>query len=446
MSELNPQMASTAEVESSQIEAPADERGKKERKFDGGFLRNLKVVGLVAGIAVLATAIVLFRFFSESGGSQPQSSIEAGNTNAQTTDSISPKLQQMHAEGEREAALAAARRGESYVPTEPGVMRPIEQVAPGDEAAVAYQQQQPMPAYVQVPQNMQAGIPPQDPVVTHNMRVEAEIERNQRRMAGLARQMGMLAEDGRVDGVRQVLIAERNGNEAAASQQGGNDQQAQVVTPAPKALIAALKVVPGQMENVVRVDEGASGYASASITAGPLAGAFLVGQAQVVNSGELSIVFNRMSFQDEVYSINARVMDEDTANQAIAGKVDHRVLQRYVLPVLMAAAQGYYDAKSQVGTSVVSLGVPTLDQAVSGNNTQPIAGSTAQQTVTALQQPAPTKKQARDAGISEGLGMARAEVDRGRSVPINVRQERGFPIGIMFMDAVYPNESGGARR
>ena len=439
---INPQAQDFAQdmESSSQIGGSgAATDGKKERKFDKGFTRNIKVIGIVVGAALLLFLLAAGRFlFGGNDNSHLTASVSSGaNLQAQSSDNTSPKLQEMHLERQREEALAAARRGESYIPPDVvnGTMQPIPEADPNQPQPMPT----PMPVQSQPVMIAPAGMQTQEQVDRHNMRVEAEVARNALRQAGLARQMEALITSGNITNVRQILVAENeggNGSGADPNAYGTGAEQERLQTQQ-TMLFPGLKVAPGQMENVIRVDEGSTGYASARITAGPLAGAFLIGSARVVNADSLDITFTRMSLNDEMYTINAKVLDDNTANQAIRGNVDHRVMSRYVMPILMAATQGYYQAKSETGTTIVNLGTAAAVDGI----TDPIAGSTLG--MAGVHQPSPTTEQARSAGISKGLEIAQDRVDNASNRPINVSQERGFPVGIMFMEPVYANPPSG---
>ena len=121
-----------------------------------------------------------------------------------------------------------------------------------------------------------------------------------------------------------------------------------------------------------------------------------------------------MRLGNKGYKIDAIVLDEQTADAGVKGSVDRRILQRYVLPVALAAAQGYYQASSQTGSTILAVTTGTA------------ASST----------PAPTSEQAQNAGIAAGLGIASKEVQKSAAEPIRSSVSRDMSIGILFRAAV----------
>src|SRR3546814_1473021 len=77
-------------------------------------------------------------------------------------------------------------------------------------------------------------------------------------------------------------------------------------------LFPGLRIAPGRLESPLNTDK--TRYASATITAGPLAGAFLLGQSTPMTlSGDVedvSVQLTQMRFKDQVYPIDAIVLNE----------------------------------------------------------------------------------------------------------------------------------------
>ena len=106
---------------------------------------------------------------------------------------------------------------------------------------------------------------------------------------------------------------------------------------------------------------------------------------------------------------------------AIDGTVDRRVLQRYVMPIALAMAQGFYTAKAQTGSTITSIGGA--------------GGATA-----AISVPVPTTEQARSAGIAKGLEIAGQDVQKQAQLPLLVTRERSYPIGVLFTAPVLEDQ------
>ncbi len=138
----------------------------------------------------------------------------------------------------------------------------------------------------------------------------------------------------------------------------------------------------------------------------------MVGAARVIDES-LEINFTQMRFGEKTYAIDVIVLDQATTANAIAGNVDRRILQRYVLPITLATAQGFFAAKAAVGSVTVNVG-----------------------TDAAVATPPPTSEQARAAGMAEGFRIAGQDVQRAAALPIVVSAARGTSVGLLFRSPV----------
>jgi hypothetical protein len=160
------------------------------------------------------------------------------------------------------------------------------------------------------------------------------------------------------------------------------------------------------------VDTYQTGYISARIVSGRLAGAFLVGRTQMVNEG-LQPRFTQMRLGAKTYAIDAIALDESSGADSVRANLDRRYLQRYVMPVVVAMVGGYTAARAQTGTQVVGIG------------TDGTGG-------VGITQPAPTEKQAVYAGVSQAMSITQRAVDQEAALPIRASLPAGTAIGIMF--------------
>lgn len=353
-----------------------------KKKLDPGFSRNLKIIGGALGVAVLLLVLV---FVMRSGPKKEdvrQSDLQIGGGNVQAAGEITPAMENMLREQQQIEAAAAAGKGKSYIPpdatgkTEPVEPPPVQMTQSTYESAA-------------IAQSGQASL------------------QDQRRREGLERQLAAyLGESERADSARVRVVAERVAGSAAT--EGSATQTASAPVSAQKQIVPGLEIVAGTLAGDLNVPAGASVFASAIVRSGPLNGAFMVGSARVVDES-LEINFTQMRFGTKTYVIDAIVLDQATTANAIAGNVDRRILQRYVLPIALATAQGFFTAKSAVGSVAVSVG-----------------------TDAAVATPAPSIEQAQSAGVAEGLKIAGQEVQRAAALPIVVSATRGTTVGLLF--------------
>ncbi|MEJ8837588.1 hypothetical protein [Ramlibacter sp. AN1133] len=374
----------------------APQTGK--RSFDPSFKRNMKILGGIFGLCIAAVLFVVLRGGPKAQPQGPESNLTLGTTQRQQVDGVTPDMAQKLERKQLEEAAAAKSRGETYIPPDTvGSVQPVQPGGAGGAGPSSY-------AVGAAPVNAYAANSPED----------------QTRREGLARQLEAMLRDTSTSGA----IRQRVQMDAPAAGTGQATAQATATSvsgagaapPAKREVVGGLTVHAGELTSDLNIPANATGFATGRITAGPAAGAFLTGTARVVDEA-LEITFSKMRLNGKVYSVDAKVLDVTTAGAAIAGNVDRRILQRYVYPITLAMAQGFYTAKSQTGTTVVVVGG---------------SGSAA----TGLQQPAPTTEQAVAAGVSKGLELGSAEVQRQAQVPIVVSRSRGVPVGLLFNAAV----------
>lgn len=381
----------------------AADGGKPRRSFDPAFKRNMKIVGGFLALAVGLVVAVALRSGGRAQTQQADSSISLGTGQTQKVDSVTPEMARKVEQKQRQEAADAERHGQTYIPPDSiGELQPV--AARGSSAG---------------PSSYAVGAAP----VTVNA-APAPSATDLARREGLERQLQALLRDSPDSGgVRQRVEAQTDQSVG----HGGTTVASGAATPlaaasatsqpaAKSEVVGGLTIHPAELTSEIKIPAGATGFATGRITAGPAAGAFLTGTAKVVDES-LEIAFTKMRLNGKVYNVDARVLDEATAGAAIDGSVDRRLLQRYVFPVALAMAQGFYSAKSQTGNTVVVIGTGT--------------GSSA-----ALQTPPPTNQQAVAAGVAKGLELATNDVQRAAQQPIVVSQGRGFPVGILFNAAV----------
>jgi len=375
-------------MESSSIES-APEASKK--KLDPGFSRNLKIIGGALGVVTVLFFVV---FIMGSGGSKEKvnsSNLDLGGATASTPNSqVTPAMAAMIRDQQIAEAKAAAARGSSYIPPDTvGSPEPVF-TQPAPVTASTYAQ-----TSLIAPQNAQD---------------VAAID--ERRRKGLELQLEMIAGSGEATEVRTRITPTGSGevrtNAAPASSSSVVTAAAGGSTTKSTQIIAGLDILAASLASDLEVPANATVFASAVVNGGPHSGAYLIGTARVV-SESLQISFTQMRLGDKMYTVDAIVLDQGTAANAITGSVDRKLLARYVMPVALAVAQGFYSAKAQTGSTQVTVG-----------------------TEAAVVTPPSTTEQARSAGIARGLEIGQQEVQKGAQEPIVVSARRNTPVGLLF--------------
>src|SRR3546814_18892559 len=102
-------------------------------------------------------------------------------------------------------------------------------------------------------------------------------------------------------------------------------------------LFPGLRIAPGRLESPLNTDK--TRYASATITAGPLAGAFLIRQyTPMTLSGDVEDVrvqLTKLRFKDQVYQIDAIVLNEQKSADLSDANVTRHFIAKQVIQVIM---------------------------------------------------------------------------------------------------------------
>ena len=432
----------TEEVIGSEINAgegvESGSRGK--RKFDPGFSRNMLVVVGAAVLAVVVIILVLFFFSGGAKNAQQGSSISIGGSPQQSNDGLTPAMREKLARAQTKEAESAARQGESYIP--PDVLPS----APNEPMVTPEAQARAMEAQRQAADNAK----------------QANDERNQMKLAAAQQMLANTLTRPDVERVSVEKVA------VAAQAAGGADaKQAPVVAAADEdgdLLVDMMEIFGARL--VSPVDTDLSDYASAEITTGKLAGAFLIGKVVLAGEGA-QFQFTGMRFKKSTYAINAMALDQATSTSAVRGELDRKLLQRYVFPVAMAYVGALATAKAQVPTVAVPLSggnvVNTQPSGLAGNVLGGAGAAAAAGASNALlgalgsgtqgvateygiTRPVPTDAQAKAAGVAAAVNAGNQLTSKLAAEPIRVSMANGTSIGIMFREPVRVSAVVAAKR
>ncbi len=198
--------------------------------------------------------------------------------------------------------------------------------------------------------------------------------------------------------------------------EGDGEFDGEVEEDEPIVLIPAGEIEYGQL--IIEANSDVPGPVLALMVSGPLKGAKLLGTFTVQND-YLTLTFNTLVYEGQDIDIDAIALDPETTLPGLATEVDHRYLQRIVLPAAAAFVEGFADAISQ--TDATSIVIDT-----SGGGT----------TTTATDQDLDTEEE-----VALGVKEAGEEVrdiieEMADEVEVLVKIHAGTPIGILFTSAV----------
>lgn len=400
------------------------------RRFDPSFKRNVMIIGGMFAVSALAIAALLM--FRASGTKQINTAaVDVGRSGGsiQSDGAMSPAMRDaLKAKQEAEKRQAEQSGQGVYIP--PETLNVPQAVKPAPARPV-----EPPPATT-------GQVPVAAPL--DQSALEAARQRDAMRRAGLERQIGALltanatgamparvtfaAATGQGSQPTQLAQATAQSSSAVAARTVAQPAQGAATGAAGGAngvapLVEGLEIVAA--ETASPIDTYRTKYASARIVSGKLKGAFLTGSVSQTEDG-LLVSYNMMRHAGKTYQVDAVGLDEKTSTDALDASVDRRYLQRFVIPVVMATAAGYAQARAQTGSTIVDIG---------GGVTTGTTGS-AQTSVAGISTPAPTVEQARNAGINAGLGILQQEVAKAAAKPFQMTLPDGTPIGILFRTPV----------
>lgn len=203
---------------------------------------------------------------------------------------------------------------------------------------------------------------------------------------------------------------------AAGDPSGEGEFDGEVEEAEPVVIIPAGEIEYGQL--VIEANSDVPGPVLALLVSGPLKGSKLIGSFTVQND-YLTLNFSTLVYNGQDIDIDAIALDPETTLPGLATEVDHRYLQRIVLPAAAAFVEGFADAIAQTDTASI-----TIDTSSGGTTT------------TAEEQDLDTEEE-----VALGVKEAGEEVreiidDMADDVEVLVKIHAGTPIGILFTSAV----------
>lgn len=302
-----------------------------DKQLDPGAKRNLRVLAIVFGLAV-AGAIAGYLLLGKREHVAQSNIANEGPRGTLDNGEVSPRYAREVKEQEKDNAHKAEAKGESYVPD---LVTPTpEQSAPVAETKPA------KPAEA-----------PQEPT----QRLVALTEDDLKLIRGWQSEIWSITpkknETFAYVGSKRVGGDSAQGGGAAASSStatAGSSSRSKNPMPAiDNPIMAAI------LQQSLDTDEQGAIVRVKVVGHTPWAGAILKG-ASIRNDERITATFDSAWYRGEWHKISAVAIDPDDNRSTLSGSVDHRYLQRYVLPVLADAATIYGQALAIDGSSQTS--------------------------------------------------------------------------------------------
>jgi len=119
-------------------------------------------------------------------------------------------------------------------------------------------------------------------------------------------------------------------------------------------IIHAGNSIFAQLELSINTDEKSPVFAKIISSDPLLNGKKMIGEFYQNPNYTVGIKFNSISLDSGMISVDGIVVDSQTGRAALAGKVDHKYLERFGLPMIAAASGKYAELIGQQGTQMIS--------------------------------------------------------------------------------------------
>jgi intracellular multiplication protein IcmE len=370
--------------------------------------------GVIGGIVVVIIGGILL--FGGKKPSQAPSHLPRGNDikEAPGTNQVSEAYRQAVEEGDTQRVEEAIKTGSSAMPTP--IAPPVGRVALPDDNAP---EEDPLDRWRRIQEERQKRVEeaPELPKADPNAGTIQALAQ------AMSQQMGSLVSARAPASPHQMEItppefldkleaeaAASSGSAAASGNSDTTETKLNVIIPAGTVEYAQL---------LIEANSDVPGPIMAQLASGPLAGAKILGSFG--NSDRyLTLNFDTVVVDGISYSISAIALNPDTANIGMLTDINHRYLQRIILPAAAAFIEGFGSAVAQTDSTTVDTGSGTTVSQESDLNTH----------------------QELLKGVAEGAGKLSEILDDQADVDPQLRVRAGTPMGILFLQPVTSDNAG----
>ncbi len=208
----------------------------------------------------------------------------------------------------------------------------------------------------------------------------------------------------------EALRKKKEAEDSDGSEVGEDEFDEEVIQ---EVIFPAGEIVYAQL--LTEANSDAPGPVLAQILTGPLAGNRILGSFEVSND-LLLLNFDTIIIDGENLSIDAVALDPETTLPGMATEVDHRYLQRVLLPAAAAFIEGLSGAIAESGSTNITI------NSTATTSTDDEDLDTDQEIAT---------------GVEEAGAELRGIIDEmAAEVKVMVRIDAGTPVGILFTEPV----------
>lgn len=322
---------------------------ENNRKMHPGFMRNFKVIGAIAAVAVIGAAIVIVSAKNKHADAAdatnlPPTMNAKGGKPSPETQRYSDSLNQAN----REGLAQAEKTGGTFVPALSDRNAEINAALDARGNQQPQQQAQPQKIDYQTQPGQAAG--------------QQQLPPLPQPVQGVGQEVNSLASQWTTYPTQEVLGIQKEAKEAAAATGMAAAAMPASAPAAPKvAIIHTNDKYYGHMENAIKTD--APSDSLVMLDQGPCKGGELRGAGKLTGE-EVTASYTVMTCNGQTYSVQAEALNPDTLSNALPADIDHHVIAHVAVPALLgaigAAGQVFQNAGATVSTN--ALGGTTVVQ------------------------------------------------------------------------------------
>lgn len=304
----------------------------QKQKMHPGFLRNAKVLAIIAALAAigLVIAILAARHRNDKPSEVDVPAVDAsGGTPAAETAHYSQALAKQNAQGAKQARAQDA----TFIPA-------LSDNAPTENTLAQREAQTPLAQKIDYSrpadnQNAQQQLPPLPPPAQ-----------------GLGTQMsGLFAAWDNPPNSQKVLGLQQDKSSVTAAPVASTQSAAPVQTQEKHVLIQALSQYAGHLVNGIDTDAPSDVFAT--LDEGPCKNGELAGTGRL-STEAVTATFTTMRCNGKSYSVTATALNDETLMSSLPADIDHRYGERILAPALLGAVGAVGSVYSNSGATVTA--------------------------------------------------------------------------------------------
>ncbi|MGN6232384.1 MAG: DotG/IcmE/VirB10 family protein [Trinickia sp.] len=378
---------------------------QQRRKMHPGFLRNAKIIAVIAVLAAVCVAVAFFAMRRRSDKA-PEIDVPAVSAQGGTPQAETQRYSQTLNQANKEGLAQAQKTGATFIPAFSDRNAQIEKVLAdrASEAAaqpekIDYQHPNGLPPGQSAPASQQPL--PSLPSPTQGVGLQVQ---------QLVNQWDNPPQSQEVLGLQKEAQGAASSRGALSSADGAGAAQAVAATQTKPATIHSSDRFYAHLENAIDTDTPSD--ILAVLDQGPCKGGELMGNGKL-SAEAVTATFTSLHCGGKTVAVTAVALNDQTLSNALPADMDHHLMARVAIPALLGALGTAGSVYSNAGSTI-------------SNN--PLGGTTT------IQNPNPSAKQLEGAMVSGGVTGVQGVIQREVAgiPPVTGHVEANTPLIILF--------------